>query len=192
MSTASTVDQQLAEHLTTLTTKRKERLLKKLLLLAEKRKKRVPRQSLCRPRANPVTTWKPKDVVTAKAVLSLLIDDSVGVVKSNIEGSAWAAKIMSGELAVAVVGTIPADEVRSTLATASMLVTALLARIFELASNIKEQEQEQLAAFEMQSHRGAAGFARSRGSGLVCNDAGLVLVRRAAVTLRSRLEQPEQ
>ena len=192
MSTASNVDQQLAEHLTTLTTKRKERLLRKLILLAENKKKRVPRQSLCRPRAQPVTTWKPKDVTTAKVVLSMLIDDSAGVVKSNIEGSTWAAKIMSGELAVKVVGTIPADAVRSTLATASMLVTALLARIFELASNIKEQEQLAEPVFEMQSHRGAAGFARSRGSGLVCNDAGLVLVLRAAVTLRSRLEQQQE
>ena len=151
----------------------------------------MPRQSLCRPRAQPVTTWKPKDIVTAKVVLSMLIDEGVGVVKSNIEGSTWGAKVMSGELAAAVVGTLPADALRSTLATASMLVTALLARIFELASSIKEQEQLAEPAFEMQSHRGAAGFARSRGSGLVCNDAGLVLVRRAAMTLRSRLEQQQ-
>ena len=70
-----------------------------------------------------------------------------------------------------------------------MLTTALLARVFEIAASIKDEEQIVDAMIEMHDHRAAAGFARSRGSGLVCNEAGLALIRRAAATLRAKLEQ---
>ena len=178
------VDVNLAEHLKTMTPKQRERLLRKLLLAKKKKK---PRHSVCRPRAEPVGSWKPKDTATAKAVLALLAD-GVGVVPSNIEGTAWDFKIMSNELASAVTGMIPAQAVRSTVATTSMLVTSLLARIVELASRIQADEQAVEAKFELQDHRTAAGFARSRGSGLAANHAGLALVKRATTDLRSRLD----
>jgi hypothetical protein len=183
MSTASeVVDQQLAAQLMTLTSAQKHRLLKKLIA----KKPRKSTQSLCRPSSQPLD-WKPKNVTTAKLVLSLIIDGD-GVVLSNIEASNYEMKIMVNNLATKVAGTIAAGAVRSTNARTSMMCTKLLARCHELASKIKDDEQLTDVVFDMHDHRAAAGFTRSRGSGVACNKAGWALIRRAATGLRVKLE----
>jgi hypothetical protein len=185
--TDTDVDELIANHLKTMTSKQKERVFRKLIA---KKKTPVPRVSMCRPRSHPVSSWSPKHPTKAKVVLDLLIDGK-GVVKSNIEGTEWSMKLMTHELAASAVGTIPASERRSTVASTSMLATAILARLFELAASMKEGEQLDDAKFEMHDHKSAAGFARSRGSGLACNEDGLALIRRAAAALRATLESAE-
>jgi hypothetical protein len=184
-----TLDQQLSEIVTNMSIKQKERALKKLLVIQKKRTPAPkPKSSPCRPQTEPVS-WKPKDTTTSQQVLEYVIGGVVGVVRSNILGNAWQNKLMASELARCAVGSISADQARSTVAKTSMLVTALLARVFEIASEIKEREKLEEPEFEMHHHRCAAGFARSRGSGLACNESGLALLRRAATELRSKLEQ---
>ena len=99
-------------------------------------------------------------------------------------------KVMTCDLAAArvVSGEIQGRNERSTLATSSLLVSAVLARVLERAATQKEKDGVTGAVFEMQGHRQTAGFHRSRGSGLATNKAGLELVKEAAAALHARVK----
>ena len=181
--TEELVDQQILSHVKKLTAKQKQRLLAKIIA-----KKPVKRTSACRPRAEPMEKWTPKDPKKAEAVLKQLLD-GVGVIYANVAGGLFDVKIMTSDLAAAAIGQSQTD--RSALAASSLLVSALLARILERAAKQKEDEGMEAAVFEMQGHRSTAGFHRSRGSGLATNRAGLDLIKGAAAALRTRLLQVE-
>jgi hypothetical protein len=138
-----------------------------------------------------LSEWQPKDMAAARAALAMM-QSGVGVRSAPFEVApeAWRHKWFVSEVALRLRKSMQSG--RAVTATTALLVSAMAARVVEAAAELKEANPS-FASAEMrtQTYRDDSGWdkTRTRGSGVVFNDAGRRLFEVAAEAVAQRMEQ---
>ena len=152
-------------------------------------RQKIKRVSHCRPQDVPLQSWRPKRTGDALGALKLM-QEGFGVRSAPfpVSGScSWQHKFFSSDVALKLrkqnACSLGEDGERAATAVFSLLVSALCARVVETAMAIKLSDPQRHidAHLVMQKSKQDSGWdkTKTRGSGIVFNDAGKQLFEEA-------------
>ena len=167
------------------------RALKVITKLPHKRK-----ASFCAPRKEP-TPWQPKHIAATKEAMKLFID-GVGLRSAPFTVTAegyWQNKVFCSDIAQRILYKTSERAAEATakksISIFALIVASLAARIVESAVALKAKDASfRDAEIGMQKATQDAGWdkVKTKGSGVVFNDAGRALFERAVACVSVRVE----
>jgi hypothetical protein len=144
------------------------------------------------PRVQRPREWKPKDITAAQEVLEMM-RTGVGVRTAPfaVPEGAWPHKLFTSEIALRLRKSMFSE--RAETAATALLVASVAARVVAAATELRATNPALFAAAELrtQTYRDDSGWdkTRTRGSGVVFNEAGRRLFEVAADTMARRMAE---